>query len=99
MRYRFEPLPDGRVDVIEPGGAATCWLPGGLAYELEASYAAKREVDWVTANEWFAGVLTGLHAALAYGNQAPQIMMDIRKGVTAYRMGEPPWAEEEADGR
>jgi hypothetical protein len=93
LRYRFEPLDDGRVDIIEPGGAAVCWLPGGIAGELERSYAARRAQDWVVANEWFAGVLVGLHAALGFANQMPEVLMEIRRGVTAYRMGEPPWAE------
>lgn len=93
MRYRFEPLGDGRVDVIEPGGAPVCWLPGGVAAELERAYAAKRVQDWVVANEWMAGVLVGLHAALGFANQMPEVLVDIRRGLMTYRMGEPPWAE------
>jgi hypothetical protein len=90
VRYRFEPTDDGRVDVIEPGGAAACWLPGGIAGEIEAAYAAQRERDWVVANQWMAGVLVGIHASLAFGNQRPEVEMDIRRGITRYRMGEPP---------
>ncbi len=88
IRYRFEPIEDGRVDVIEPGGAATCWLPGGLAGELERAYAARLDLDWVVANEWFAGVLVGVHASLAYANQVPEILTDIGRGLTAYRMAD-----------
>ena len=86
MRYRFEPTDDGRVDVVEPGGATTCWLPGALAAELERAYMARREIDWVVANAWFAGVLTGVHAALAFANRIPEVLTDIRRGMSTYRM-------------
>jgi hypothetical protein len=86
VKYTFTPLEDGCVDVTEPGGALVCWLPGGVAAELERSYAAQREIDWVVANQWMAGALVGLHMALGFANQMPEVLMTIRRGMTEYEM-------------
>lgn len=86
-RYSFRAIEDERrVDVMD-GDKAVCWLPAVAAQMIDSVYAKRASLNgWPVANDWFEGVLFGIHHALAFGNQLPRIDLQVGDGIVSYRV-------------